>query len=236
MGAAASTIEAWIRDRDREYVCVSSVHGVILSQRDPKLLKIHNEAGLVAPDGMPLVVVGRMMGQKQMHRVYGPDLMLELVARSLPGGYSHFLYGGTEQTLAQLSHNLTKRFPGVRIAGTYAPPFRPLTRDERSELTETINRSNVDIVWVGLSTPKQEYWMAEMRPHLNAPVLIGVGAAFDFHAGIVRQAPRWMQWVCLEWLFRLIMEPKRLWKRYLNNNPRFLYLITLQLLGLKKFE
>jgi N-acetylglucosaminyldiphosphoundecaprenol N-acetyl-beta-D-mannosaminyltransferase len=236
MDVAVSTIASWIQRSERRYVCITGVQGVMESHVDPNLRRIHNEAGLVTPDGMPLVVLGRLMGHRHMNRVYGPDLMLEMFGRSAFSGYSHFLYGATEATLSRLRQNLTARFPGARIAGAYAPPFRPLNNTERVHIIEDINRSSADIVWVGLSTPKQEYWMAEMRPHLVAPVLIGVGAAFDFHAGNARQAPRWMQRACLEWFFRLLMEPRRLWRRYLYNNPRFLYLITMQLLGLKRFD
>lgn len=233
---AADTIEAWIGAGERQYVCITGVHGIMESQRDPALLQIHNRAGLVAPDGMPLVYLSRLRGRAGVDRVYGPDLMLELCRRSPEKGYSHFLYGATPQTLIRLHHALERRFPGIRIAGSYSPPFRPLTSDEREHVVRTINAANPDIVWVGLSTPKQEKWMHEYRARLNAPVLAGVGAAFDFHAGNIPQAPGWMQRACLEWLFRLRTEPKRLWRRYLYNNPRFLSLVTLQLLGLKQFD
>lgn len=233
---AAGAIEAWIAAGERQYVCITGVHGIMESQRDPELLEIHNRAGLVTPDGMPLVYLSRLRGNAGVDRVYGPDLMLELCRRSREKGYSHFLYGASPQTLIKLHNSLEQRFPGIRIAGSYSPPFRPLTSDERARVVQTINAANPDIVWVGLGTPKQEKWMHEHRDCLNAPVLVGVGAAFDFHAGITPQAPRWMQRACLEWLFRLRTEPKRLWRRYLYNNPRFLSLVTLQLLGLKQFD
>ena len=169
-------------------------------------------------------------------RVYGPDLMAQVCSESVSAGCRHFLYGATPSTLTKLSARLTEQYQGIRIVGSYSPPFRPLTPDERSVIAQEINACAPDIVWVGLSTPKQELWMADFRERLDAPVLIGVGAAFDFHAGTVRQAPRWMQPLCLEWLFRLLVEPRRLWKRYLVNNPKFLVALSLQALGLRHYD
>ncbi len=236
MPDAVAQIRTWVVSRTRTYVCVTGVHGVMECQNDRRLRDIHNGAGMVTPDGMPLVYVSRMGGHAETMRVYGPDLMAAICMESMATGFRHFFYGATPATLAKLSSRVSERFPGIRIAGTYAPPFRPLTADERSEVATRINESSPDIVWVGLSTPKQELWMADFRERLNAPVLIGVGAAFDFHAGTVRQAPRWMQPLCLEWLFRLMMEPRRLWKRYLVNNPRFLVSLSCQALGLREYE
>jgi len=159
--------------------------------------------------------------------------MLALCQRSLQGGYRHFLYGGAPGVPELLARRLQERYPGLRIVGTYSPPFRPLTPEEDAEVVERINRARPDIVWVGLGTPKQELWMAEHVAKLQNPVMIGVGAAFDFHAGIKRQAPRWMQKHGLEWLFRLSQEPQRLWKRYLPNIPAFFFLLALQKLGLR---
>jgi N-acetylglucosaminyldiphosphoundecaprenol N-acetyl-beta-D-mannosaminyltransferase len=228
MDDALEVIDEWITSGDRQYVCVTGVHGVMESQRDESLRQIHNDAGLVTPDGMPLVWISRWRGFRNTTRVYGPDLMLAVCQRSLATGYRHFFYGGQEGVPERLVRRLEKRFPGLVVAGTYSPPFRSMTADESEELVRRINDARPDIVWVGLSTPKQERWMAEYVSQLTAPVLIGVGAAFDFHAGLKRQAPRWMQRSGLEWLFRMATEPRRLGRRYLVNNPSFVWLMLLQ--------
>jgi N-acetylglucosaminyldiphosphoundecaprenol N-acetyl-beta-D-mannosaminyltransferase len=219
---ALHTIGRWIAAGEPHYVCVSGVHGVMESQRDATLRQIHNRAGLVTPDGMPLVWLSRLKGHRTVARVYGPDLMLDCCRLSVERGYRHFFYGGMEGVPELLARRLTERFPNLRIVGSYSPPFRALTPAEDEAIVRRINDAEPDIVWVGLSTPKQERWMAEHRARLRAPVLIGVGAAFDFHAGLKRQAPAWMRRSGLEWLFRLVTEPRRLWKRYLVNNPLFL--------------
>lgn len=218
---AVSTVRRWIDTRHASYVCVTGVHGVMESQADAALRRIHNESGLTVPDGMPLVWCCRAARAAAVTRVYGPDLMLALCEVGIAPGWGHFLYGATDEVLADLAASLRFRFPGIRIVGTYAPPFRPLTDAETVLVTDCIETSGADLVWVGLSTPKQERWMAEFRPRLGAPVLLGVGAAFDFHAGRVRQAPPLLQRLGLEWAFRLAMEPRRLWRRYARNNPRF---------------
>lgn len=218
---AVGAFGAWIRDEAREYVCVTGVHGVMESQSDPELLRIHNESGMTTPDGMPLVWCGRYAGAPWMERVYGPDLMLRVCAESVGEGWSHFFYGAGPGVADELAAALSDRFPGLIVNGTYTPPFRELTEEETLAMAEMIDRARPDIVWVGLSTPKQERWMARFRPLLAAPVLVGVGAAFDIHAGRVSQAPRWMQRSGLEWAYRLAVEPRRLWRRYLNVIPRF---------------
>lgn len=233
---AIDVMDQWIEARTPNYVCVTGVHGVMESQQSPALRQIHNNAGLVTPDGMPLVWLSKLMGQPQVDRVYGPDLMLAVCQHSLAKGYRHFLYGSSEAALGQLTANLRARFPGLQIVGAYSPPFRQLTAVEDAEIVAQINATTPDIVWVGLSTPKQEMWMADHIGRLSAPVLIGVGAAFDFHAGVKQQAPHWMQRSGLEWLFRLVTEPRRLWKRYLYNNPRFLFSICLQMTGLRHYS
>ena len=220
---ALDTIENWIARRSAHYVTVTGVHGVMESQRDPELMRIHNAAGMVTPDGMPMVWISRMRGFKHVTRVYGPDLMLDVCARSAETGWRHFLYGGAEGVADLLSRNLCHRYPGINVAGTFCPPFRPMTDAEDRELVDQINSARPDIVWVGLSTPKQEYWMARHIGRLEAPVLIGVGAAFDFIAGVKPQAPRWMQRSGLEWLFRMASEPRRLCRRDLVNNTGFVY-------------
>jgi N-acetylglucosaminyldiphosphoundecaprenol N-acetyl-beta-D-mannosaminyltransferase len=227
---ALATIDAWIAAREPHYVCVTGVHGVMESQRDEALRRVHNDAGLVTPDGMPLVWLGRWYGQRRMDRVYGPDLMLACCAQSRARGYRHFFYGGGDGVAELLSERLQARVPGLQVVGTYTPPFRPLSEPEEAELARRIAAAAPDILWVGLSTPKQERWMAEHIGRLQVPVMIGVGAAFDFHAGLKRQAPRWVQRAGLEWLFRLGTEPRRLWRRYLTNNPRFVWYVAQQLL------
>jgi len=231
MEMALHTIEDWIARRESHYVCVTGVHGVMESQRDEEVRRIHNAAGLVTPDGMPLVWLSRLMGFSHVERVYGPDLMLAMCARSVTQGYHHFFYGGAPGVAEKLVLCLQSRFPTLQVSGTYSPPFRPLTPEEDVAVVGCINAAQSDIVWVGISTPKQECWMKEHVGRLCAPVLIGVGAAFDFHAGVKRQAPRWMQQSGLEWLFRLMTEPRRLWRRYLINNTCFLWLVLLQALG-----
>jgi N-acetylglucosaminyldiphosphoundecaprenol N-acetyl-beta-D-mannosaminyltransferase len=218
---ALTEIERWIETRERHYVCVTGVHGVMESQRDPDLREIHNRSGLTTPDGMPMVWAGRRAGASWMKRVYGPDLMLAVLERAAERGWTSYLYGGKEGVPELLAERLGARFPGLRIVGTYSPPFRPLTPDEDAELVERINAASPDLVWVGLSTPKQERWMASHVGRLEASALLGVGAAFDMHAGTLRQAPPWMQRNGLEWAYRLYREPRRLWRRYLSNNPRF---------------
>jgi len=218
---ALAEIERWIAEREQHYVCVTGVHGVMASQRDPELRAIHNRSGLTTPDGMPMVWAGRYAGATWMRRVYGPDLMLAVLARAAEHGWSSFLYGGKEGVPELLAERLRERFPGLRIVGTYSPPFRILSAEEDAAIVERINASNPDLVWVGLSTPKQERWMAAHVGRLTAPVLLGVGAAFDIHAGTLSQAPPWMQRSGLEWAYRLYREPRRLWRRYFSNNPRF---------------
>ena len=231
MAQALNTIDGWISQRDQHYVCITGVHGVMESQRDEQLRQIHNQAGLVTPDGMPLVWLSRLKGFPWVERVYGPDLMLAVCRQSLVKGYRHYFYGGAEGVPERLAHRLRKQFSGLQITGWYSPPFRALTKEEDECLIRKINQAEPDIVWLGLSTPKQEYWMHEHLGRISAPVMVGVGAAFDIHAGLKKQAPRWMQRSGLEWRFRLITEPRRLWRRYLINNPWFLWLIMRHALG-----
>ena len=235
MAQALEIIEQWISRREQHYVCVTGVHGVMESQRDEQLKQIHNRAGMVTPDGMPLVWLSQLKGFHWVARVYGPDLMLAVCRESVGKGYRHYFYGGAEGVPEKLATRLTRRFPGLEIAGMYSPPYRPLTAEEDSRVIHAINDTNPDIVWVGLSTPMQEYWMHEHLGRISAPVMAGVGAAFDFHAGIKKQAPRWMQRAGLEWCFRLVSEPRRLWRRYLINNPWFLWLIVAEALA-KEFR
>jgi N-acetylglucosaminyldiphosphoundecaprenol N-acetyl-beta-D-mannosaminyltransferase len=235
LAKTCETIQAWIGNRSRKYICVTGVHGVIESFRNNDLKDIHN-AGMPVPDGMPLVWVGWAQGHGKTDRVYGPDLMLSLCDLSQQHGYGHFFYGGGPGVCDRLVNRLRDRYPALAVVGTHTPPFSDDVTNESEDVIGQINRSGADVVWVGLSTPKQERWMAAHRSRLNAPVLIGVGAAFDFHAGLKPQAPRWMQRSGLEWLFRLGTEPRRLWRRYLRNNPLFLFHIALQLTRLRQYE
>lgn len=232
---AIEQIGDWIRNNDRQYVCVASVHPVVVSQFDDRLRKINNQAGMVTPDGIPLVWLCRLYGHPDVSRVYGPDLLLACCARSLETGWSHYFYGGKPGVAERLIACLIERFPGLKIAGYESPPFRPLSDEEDEKSVSNINASGADIVWVGLGAPKQEYWMSDHLGRVNSPVMIGIGAAFDFISGVTRQAPRWMQRIGLEWFFRLASEPKRLLKRYLFIIPVFLILIILQVLRIKNF-
>lgn len=235
MATAVAAIEGWIARREHHYVTITGVHGIIECQDDAELRAIHNRAGLVTPDGMPLVWLSWLNGRSHVDRVYGPDLMLALCERSCERGYRHFFYGGNDGVAERLRDRLVARYPALNVVGIHTPPFRPLTPEEDEAVVARINASGADLVWVGLSTPKQERWMAAHLGRLHAAAMIGVGAAFDFHAGLKPQAPRWLQRAGLEWLFRTVCEPRRLGARYLKNNPRFLRLIALQLLGLKRY-
>jgi N-acetylglucosaminyldiphosphoundecaprenol N-acetyl-beta-D-mannosaminyltransferase len=233
--ALAEMVRA-IQERRKGYICVTGVHGVMEAQDDPGFGNILNSAFLCTPDGMPMVWLGKVHGFKDMKRVYGPDLMLEVCRWSEASGCRHFFYGGAPGVAEQLARNLQKQFPQLAVVGCYTPPFRPLKVEEQQELSERVRLARADIIWVGLSTPKQEKFMAEFLPKLETTLMVGVGAAFDFHAGRMKQAPRWMQRCGLEWFFRLCSEPRRLWRRYLRNNPLFIVKISLQLLGLKKYS
>lgn len=233
--SATGLIEKAIEDGRKEYVCVRDAHGIVRCQKDPELRSIHNRAFLVTPDGMPLVWALKHAGHVESDRVYGPDLMLSVFEAGRSKGLRHFLYGATAKTLEQLQARLIAKFPEARIVGSYAPPFRDLSLQEETDIADQINLSGADIIWVGLSSPKQEHWMARMRDRLDASVLIGVGAAFDFHAGLKRQAPRAIQRSGFEWAFRLLCEPKRLWRRYALVVPTFISLTAFQRLGLRKF-
>ena len=226
-------IEAMVAERRRGYVCACNTHTVSASHEDPELrAALLSSYALNVPDGMPLVWALNALGNSLPDRVYGPELMARAFARARSNGHRVYLYGGRDHdALLQLGINLRTRFPGVNVVGGYAPPFRPLSTEECSAIIEEINGSEADVVWVGIGVPKQEKWMAAMRPRLEAPVLVGVGAAFDFHAGLVPQAPPLLQGAGLEWAYRLAQEPRRLWRRYLRYNPRFVGAFARQLLA-----
>lgn len=213
-----------ISDGAASYVCVRDVNGIVECQRNPTLRAVHRQAAMVTADGMPVVWWGRAHGYKEARRVYGPDLMAESCRTSALLGLKHFLCGGGEGVAASLADCLVKRFPGLNIVGILVPPFRPLDNDDYRALAAEITASGADIIWVGLGSPKQELFMAELAVHLRRGVLVGVGAAFDFLSGRKPQAPIWIQRSGFEWLFRLATEPRRLWKRYSINNSLFVIL------------
>jgi N-acetylglucosaminyldiphosphoundecaprenol N-acetyl-beta-D-mannosaminyltransferase len=236
MAQAVEQISNWIEQRSRHYISVCTVHTVMEARRDPAMRQALKGASLAAPDGMPLVWLGKWLSGGEVNRVYGPDLMVALSELSVKQGYSHYFYGGSAGVADQLARRLQQRFPGLKVAGAYSPPFRSGISLEEPEIITQINHCQPDIIWVGLGTPKQDLWMAAHRGLLQAPVLIGVGAAFDFHTGRVPQAPPWMQRSGLEWLFRLWQEPRRLWYRYLVYNPLFILLILAQTFKLKHYS
>jgi len=219
---ALDWIDATVAARGREYVCVAATHTVVACQEDPELRAAVLGAAMTLPDGQPLVWALNLLGHRLGDRVYGPELMDRACARAAATGGRFYLYGGrSPDATARLVAALRERHTDLRIVGGHSPPFRPLAPAEEDAVVADIERCEPDVVWVGLGVPKQEKWMARMRPRLSAPVLIGVGAAFDFHAGLVPQAPPAMQRAGLEWAFRLAQEPRRLWRRYLRYNPRF---------------
>jgi N-acetylglucosaminyldiphosphoundecaprenol N-acetyl-beta-D-mannosaminyltransferase len=215
------------------YICVTGVHGVMESQRDLSLRTILNHGVMNLPDGMPMSWVGWLQGLKSMDRIFGPDFMNEMCRLSVSRGYRHFLYGGDLGTADRLKAALEVRFPGIQIIGTETPPFRPLNSGEEVQLQEKIQSLRPDIFWVGLSTPKQERFMAQYVDRLKVPLLVGVGAAFDYHTGRIRDCSPWIKRAGLQWLHRLLQDPNRLWRRYLKNNPEFVWKVGLQMLKLQ---
>jgi N-acetylglucosaminyldiphosphoundecaprenol N-acetyl-beta-D-mannosaminyltransferase len=235
LDSAVAAVTCALQTKTKGYICVTGVHGVSEAYKDPAFRSILNRSFLNTPDGMPMVWMGKCQGFPQMGRVYGPDLMLRVCEYTQKAGLSHFFYGGGPGVADELKRRLQSKFPNLSVVGTYTPPFRPLTPEEEQSLIAQVAALKPDIFWVGLSTPKQEKFMARYWQKLDATLFFGVGAAFDFHAGRVRQAPPWMQRNGLEWLFRLGCEPRRLWKRYLKNNPLFLLRAFCQLTRIKRF-
>ena len=230
-------MEAWINERSGcHFIAVTGMHGIVEAQRDPAFKSVLNSADLAVPDGMPLVWLARWRGHSLRRRVYGPELMESFCEQTAFRGYRHFLYGGKPGVADRLADTLQVKYPGMMIAGLLSPPFHTLLADEDDKIISMINDSKSDVVWVGLSTPKQERWMFEHRDRMKAAVLVGIGAAFDFHTGLKRQAPRWMRERGFEWLFRLLTEPRRLWRRYLVYGSQFVYWVALEQLGLRKWE
>src|ERR1700761_7363061 len=234
---ALDWIDNMVQARQQGYVCVCNVHAVMASAEDPQLRAALLGSSLNVPDGQPLVWALNLLGQSLEDRVYGPELMARACARAMDSGQRMYLYGGRNQgALVQLALNLRQRYPGVRIVGGYSPPHRPLTEAERRSTIDEINAVKPDVVWVGIGVPKQEKWMLDVRAEVRAPVLVGVGAAFDFHAGLVPQAPPFMQEAGLEWAYRLAHEPRRLWRRYTRYNPRFVHAFTRQLVAHRRSQ
>jgi N-acetylglucosaminyldiphosphoundecaprenol N-acetyl-beta-D-mannosaminyltransferase len=219
---AIETMDAMVDNSERGYVCAVAVHALTIGHNDPEMREALLGASLVLPDGMPVVWAANLLGENLRDRVYGPELMSRYNDRCAERGHRVWLYGGRDEgSLVQLALNLRRRHPGINIVGGHSPPFRPPTQDEEDALVEQINSARPDILWVGIGVPKQEKWMARMRPRLDVPVICAVGAAFDFHSGRISQAPPWMQERGLEWIYRIAQEPRRLLPRYLYFNPRF---------------
>jgi len=228
MNDACSVVNEAILKRQKSYICVCPVSTIMECRRNEKVLTSVNSADLATPDGMAVVWIGKMRGNKNIRRVYGPELMQNICGISVVKKYRNYFYGSSLDVLSKLKEKLSRKYPGLIISGIFSPPFRQLTKEEDGKIAEEINRCNPDIVWVGLGSPKQDLWMYEHRDKINAPLMIGVGAAFDFLAGTKPQAPRWIRDNGFEWLFRLATEPKRLWRRYLINNFLFIYYVGIE--------
>jgi len=235
MPMAVEVVHQWIAGGERHYVCVAAAHSVMECRRDAPLRRLFNQSGLTTPDGMPLVWLSRWAGHRDVRRVYGPELMSAVCLRGLEHGYRHYFYGGAPGVAEGLVDRLRARFPGLAVAGSSSPLYRDLKREEEERIEREINDAHPDIVWVGLGTGRQEHWMAKVRPRLQASVLVGVGAAFDFLSGQKRQAPPWIRQIGLEWLFRLVHEPRRLWPRY-REYPLFVLLVAAQRLNLRSYD
>jgi N-acetylglucosaminyldiphosphoundecaprenol N-acetyl-beta-D-mannosaminyltransferase len=230
-------MERWISERSfRHFIVVANTHVISEATKDPVFRKVLERASLTVPDGMPLIWVARRRGFPLQRRVCGPDLMWAFLQETSEKGYRHYFYGSTDEVLQQLNKRLLGWFPSLQICGMYAPPFRPLTDEEDRQVVQRINEAKPDVLWVGLGCPKQERWMDEHRDQLRVPVMVGVGQAFDIFAGVKRRAPAWMQDHGLEWLFRLIQEPRRLWRRYLIQGAGFVYNVLCEELRLKKLD
>ena len=227
-----AVMDGLVDSGERGYVCAAPVHALMVAQDDPEMLAALRGATLVVPDGMPIVWAANLLGEGLDDRVYGPELMTRYSAHCAERGYRVWLYGGRDQgSLVQLALTLRRRHPGIKLVGGHSPPFRPMSADEEDSLVEQVNAAKPDLLWVGIGVPKQEKWMARMRDRLDVPVMCGVGAAFDFHAGRISMAPTWMQKRGLEWTYRIAQEPRRLLPRYLYTNPRFVLAFARQYLA-----
>ena len=228
MGSAVDILDDAATNGTKGYVTVTGVHGIMEAQDDPSFKRVLNSSLLTTPDGMPTVWIGRSRGFKKMGRVYGPELMLEVCRRSLQTGHTHFIYGGAPGVADDLAQVLQSKFPGLRIVGTHTPPFRPLNEQEERDLVNRIEELRPDFFWVCLGAPKQERFMAEYSTKLATTVMVGVGAACDILTGRTKDSPQWVKQSGLQWLHRLLQEPRRLWRRYLVNNPRFIHKLMQQ--------
>lgn len=235
MEGALGHVAALLQSSRKSYVCVAGVHGVMEAQRNPQLLEVYSGSEMTIPDGMPLAWVGRMQGHIAMQRVTGPDLMLEVFRRKEFAQATHFLYGGGEGIAEELRDKMKEQFPWVKIVGTCTPPFRMLSASEEEQFIKTIATLKPDVIWIGISCPKQEIFMARYLPELETKLMFGVGAAFDYHTGRIRDCADWVKRAGLQWLHRLLQDPRRLWRRYLRNNPAFLWQITLQMLKVRRY-
>lgn len=214
-----------LEDIKGNYICVSNVHTTVMSYEDESYKAIQNGGFMAIPDGKPLSIVSKIRGFKEAERVTGPDLMEEIFKISEENGYRHYFYGSTKETLEALKGKLNEKYPNMKIVGMYSPPFRKLTKDEDREVVEYINISNPDFIWIGLGAPKQEIWMSEHKNNIKG-LMLGVGAGFDYHAECIKRAPKVMQSLSLEWLYRLLQDPKRLFRRYFETNIKFIYYIS----------
>jgi len=230
MERALQRVEEMLQRQNKAYICVAGVHGIMEAQKCAALADVYANADMTIPDGMPLVWVGHAQGQTTMQRVTGPDFMLELFRRQSFAATTHYLYGGEPGVADRLREVLGRRFPQARILGVRTPPFRDLDPAEQREFLEEIRRLRPDVIWVGISCPKQEIFMRRYLPLLETKIMVGVGAAFDYHTGRIRDSADWVKRAGLQWLHRFIQDPKRLWKRYLLNNPPFVFRILCQLL------
>jgi len=235
MDTAVTRVEEALHARRKGYACLIGVHGIIEAQRDPALADIYAHAAMMVPDGAPTVWMGYWQGFRKMERVTGPDLMIEIFRRNAFSKSTHFLYGGRPGVAEELRDSLLRRFPHARIVGTYTPPFRDLSSKEEQSVADLLHSLQPDIVWVGISTPKQERFMSRMLPLLDSMLMFGVGAAFDFHTGRIKDSPQWVKRAGLQWLHRLMQDPRRLFWRYLRNNSAFLWHIMLQLTGIRRY-
>jgi len=236
METAVARIANELELRRKGYVCMVCVHGIMEALRDPDFAQVYASATMLVPDGAPTAWVGRWQGFPNMRRVAGPELMLEIMRRKAFANCTHFLYGGKQGVADELRETLTQQFPWVQIVGAHTPPFRELTLEEEESLATRIHESKPDMIWVGLGTPKQDRFMMRFLPLLDCTLMFGVGAAFDFHTGRIKDSPQWVKRTGLQWLHRLIQDPRRLFWRYLHDNPAFVWHIALQLAGLRTYS
>lgn len=234
MPRALDRIAHHLDTAEKGYICVAGVHGVMEAQRCSELRAIYGQSSMTVPDGMPLVWVGRMQGHTSMERVTGPDLMLRVFAEPRFSGATHFFYGGEPGVAEELCRRMQARFPDARVVGIYTPPFRDLNREEEEEFLASISALKPDMIWVGIGCPRQEIFMARYIERLDTRLIFGVGAAFDYHTGRIRDCAPWIKHAGLQWLHRLLQNPRRLWRRYLRNNPAFVWRIAIQMIRDRK--